>query len=176
MQSPLAVQLVHHIPGRTRLRLSPLPVTPALGEQLANALVATRGIRAVELNRATGGLLCRHDEDLAPERILAVLREVCPELIMLQPGQAPQAAVLPEGPSAVARAMAGAFRSLDGSLREATQGSLDLGTTAAFGFMSAGMLEVAATGKLPLPPWFNLAWWAFRTFITFERTNEPARK
>jgi hypothetical protein len=28
--------------------------------------------------------------------------------------------------------------------------------------------EVPVKGNLPAPPWFNLAWWVFRTFITFE--------
>jgi len=28
---------------------------------------------------------------------------------------------------------------------------------------------VLLKGEIVSPPWFNLAWWGFRTFMTFER-------
>jgi hypothetical protein len=32
---------------------------------------------------------------------------------------------------------------------------------------AGGLVEVAATGKLPAPAWFNLLWWSLRSFMTF---------
>jgi hypothetical protein len=53
-------------------------------------------------------------------------------------------------------------------LLAATDGRLDLGILAAMGFLAVGATEIIVTRKLPAPPWFNLAWWAVRTFTTFE--------
>ena len=40
--------------------------------------------------------------------------------------------------------------------------------------LGAGAADVIASGKLPLPPWFNLAWWGFRTFMTTEQPEIQA--
>jgi hypothetical protein len=37
------------------------------------------------------------------------------------------------------------------------------------GFLMAGALRVVLHHELPAPQWFNLAWWGFRTFMTFEK-------
>jgi hypothetical protein len=56
----------------------------------------------------------------------------------------------------------------------ATPGAVDLGTLATLAFVGAGALEVAVSKKLPMPPWFNLAWWGFRTFMTVEKPEIDA--
>ncbi len=171
------IQIAHQVPGRTRLRIGPAPVDVVLAEQMANTLVAVPGMGEVQINRRTGSVLCQHDEGTTAGAILAALGPEAFPAKILQPGETPAAAPVIAGPSAVGRAMAGAFRSINAELLTVTKGSLDLGTAAAFGFVGAGAFEVAATGKLPVPPWFNLAWWAFRTFMTFEtgaRADAPA--
>lgn len=168
----LYVQIAHQVGGRTRLRLSPPPLEAPLAERLAATLVSVPGMRQVAVNRRTGGILCHHAPGLDAGAILCVLRDAAPATT-LEPGQSPPASLPTDGPSSLARAMAGAFRSMNADLLTASQGSLDLGTAAAFGFMSAGAVEVATTGNLPIPPWFNLAWWAFRTFMTFEAGPRP---
>jgi hypothetical protein len=50
-----------------------------------------------------------------------------------------------------------------------SDGSVDLGTLATLGMLGAGAVQVATTGALPFAPWFNLAWWGFRTFVTSEQ-------
>ena len=39
-------------------------------------------------------------------------------------------------------------------------------------FCWQGPREIVTTGTIPAPPWFNLAWWAFRTFTFFPRGDE----
>ena len=172
----LYIQLAHQVPERTRLRLAPAPVDPILAERLANALVTVPGMRDVQINRRTGSVLCHHQVGIDAGSIFPLLQDTCHATI-LQPGETPPVPPPVGGSSTVSRALANAFRSMNTELLTATKGSIDLGTAAAFGFMSAGAFEVAATGKLPVPPWFNLAWWSFRTFMTFEtgpRADAPA--
>ena len=63
-----------------------------------------------------------------------------------------------------------AGRELDRDIRRSSEGAADLGVLATLGFFAAGAAEVVGSGELPLPPWFNLAWWGFRTFMTTEAT------
>jgi hypothetical protein len=160
-------RLVHHLPERTRLRLSPAPIASADAERMADALGPAAGMKQVEINRRTGSVLCLHDQRLHPDTILEALRRADPRVSVLQPGQTPPAPPPVEGPSAVARSLAKAFRSLNSDLLTVSRGSLDLGTLTTLGFVSAGAVEVVMKGDLPMPPSFNLAWWAFRTFMTF---------
>ncbi len=73
------------------------------------------------------------------------------------------------------------FKGVNVDVLRATEGRADLGTVAALGFMVAGAVDVVVTRKLPFPPWFNLAWWAFSTFATVEgaaisHTKSPVRQ
>ena len=55
-----------------------------------------------------------------------------------------------------------------------TDGRLDLGAVTGLGFLAVGAAEIASARTVPAPPWFNLAWWAFRTFTLFGRDEaEP---
>ena len=39
-------------------------------------------------------------------------------------------------------------------------------TQTGVGFLAVGAAEILGSRALPAPPWFNLAWWAYRTFTT----------
>ena len=54
-------------------------------------------------------------------------------------------------------------RAINRSVMQHTEGHLDLGALAALGFLALGAAEIVAARTLPVPPWFNLAWWSFRT-------------
>ena len=71
--------------------------------------------------------------------------------------------------SRLARLLAKAFGDIDRDVRRASEGSLDLGTLATLGFFGAGAANIFASREIPLPPWFNLAWWGYRTFMTNEQ-------
>ncbi|MGD9765792.1 MAG: hypothetical protein AB7V27_19020 [Candidatus Binatia bacterium] len=68
------------------------------------------------------------------------------------------------------------MRGLDDDIWRATGGNFDLGTLAGLAFLGAGAVEVGVTRKLPMPPWFNLAWWAFRTLVIFESEEANATR
>jgi hypothetical protein len=169
------VRTVHELSGRVRLRLGPVPIAQETATAVAEAL-ARRGVGEVEVNRRTGSILCKQSPVGAAD-LTGVVREAVPGAIALAPGERPPTPPRSHARSVLARNVAQAFQRMDAHLLEATGGRLDLGTAATFAFVTAGAVEVAATRRLPVPPWFNLAWWGVRTFITFERDagrDEPS--
>jgi hypothetical protein len=160
--------VVHESPGRTRLRLSWRPA-PDQADALAEALVTLRGMEEVEVRRWTGSILCRYRPGaLGRDEILDPVRRFTDvERILKREEAAPRPPAIPRQ-STVAHLVRGIARELDQDVLRATDGRLDLGMLVSLAFAGAGALEVATTGRLPVPPWFNLAWWSLRTFVTFE--------
>lgn len=175
MDSPRYFRIAHQLPGRLRLRLSWLARAPHEAPPVADHLAQLPGMAEVAIRPRTGSVLCDFDETrLDPDRIVAALRELVPDVAYVPPGEPAPGARDPGRPrkgSTLAHALAGAVREIDTDIVEATDGHLDLGTIAALAFMGAGAGEVLFTRQLPVPPWFNLAWWAFRTFTMFEQAN-----
>jgi len=172
---PRIIHLVHVSPGRTRLRLPWLRGAPGDAAALADKLAAVDGMLEASVRPRTGSVLCQYDPDrLDPERIIARVRRYTQVTAVVRPGEeapaevaAYERAFLAEE-STFARALTNTFRGIDRDLLTATEGRLDLGTVTGLGFLAAGAAEILVTRKLPAPPWFNLAWWAFRTFTMFE--------
>jgi copper chaperone CopZ len=173
------IQVVHRLPGRLRLRLPWLHDHREQASPLAERLSELPGMAEVEVRPYTGSVLCAYDDErLDEERILAAVCETsgCQRVCLPgQPGPALTAeeneqlrSALAEG-SHVARAAARFFKEVNMDVVRASEGRIDLGTIASLFFASAGLVEVGVSKKLPLPPWFQLAWWAFRTFTTVER-------
>ena len=156
--------VVHAVPGRTRLRVRVRAelLSPARAERLADELTAATGITKVEINRRTGGILVSHVPTLGAADVAALAYTA----LSAMSDEAPAPAAGVPGITGIAREVHRMFVEADRDLREATDGMLDLGTATTLTLATAGALEVAVTQKLPVPPWFNLAWWSFRTFMT----------
>jgi hypothetical protein len=179
MSTPkLYVAVVHTLPERTRLRLHPTPLAQDAAQAVAARLAATPGVREVTVDRLTGSVCCRHqhagDAMATAGALAAIAAEALPAAVVLAAGQRPPRTAPSWDRSKVAHAVAQAFGKVNRELLASTDGALDLGTIAALGFAGAGAAEVVVKGNLPAPPWFNLAWWAFRTFMTFETKQPPA--
>jgi hypothetical protein len=170
------IYLVHSSPGRTRLRLPWLRRDPTQATPLAEGLQQVSGMEEVELRPYTGSILCIHDPHvLSLEALLEAVKRLTRVERVVRPGEEPPEEdeeellrALSKG-SNVARAASRFFQGVNLGVLRASEGHVDLGTLATFGFMTAGVVEVVASGKLPFPPWFNLAWWAFRTFTSTEK-------
>jgi hypothetical protein len=176
---PRYIRIVHAMPGRSRFRLSWLRGERRTNQEevtrLADALAALPGMREVRIDPYTGSVLCLHDvERAAADRAALVghLVRLTGVETVLGEGQAPPAT--PPAPAhlaagSVARGMVRLFKDLDDRVLAATDGKLDLGTLATLGFLATGAIGVASRRQLSAPPWFNLAWWGFRTFMSVER-------
>jgi hypothetical protein len=172
--TPRVIQLVHELPGRLRLRLPWLRQAPEQARDLADALARLDVSMDLDLRPWTGSLLCRYDpERLDPERILTAVRRETGVAIVRRPGE--HAPELDAGmrraagarASRFSSAMRESFRGINRSVMRQTEGHLDLGALVALGFLALGAAEIASTRRLPVPPWFNLAWWSFRTLTIF---------
>jgi hypothetical protein len=177
--APRVIQLVHELPGRVRLRLPWLRQHPDEARDLAEALARLDASMEVELRPWTGSLLCRYDpERLDGDRIVAAVRRETAVTSVRRPGE--HAPELDAGmrraagvrASRFSSAMRESFRGINRSVMRQTEGHLDLGALAALGFLALGAAEIASMRRLPAPPWFNLAWWSFRTLTIFGEDEE----
>jgi len=163
------LQVAHHLPERTRLYSPALRRDDAACDRAADALAALDGVRDVRVRPYTGSVLVDHEHAVAVATLVAALRDALAIDRVLAPGEpTPLDGDVP-AMSALARKLVATMHDLDRDVRRASNGTVDLGTMATFGLFGAGALEVAVTGQLPLPPWFQLAWWGFRTFTTTEQ-------
>ncbi|MBA3542670.1 MAG: hypothetical protein H0T79_23845 [Deltaproteobacteria bacterium] len=161
------LQVAHHLHERTRLRSPILRRDVPACERLATALAVVPGVREVRVRPYTGSVLVLHTEQLGlPTLVEAARRELgAPRVLAL--GEQPPMDEREFPPFVrLARHLVMVVREIDRDIRRGSDGSIDLGTLATLGFLGAGAVEVAATGKMPMPPWFNLAWWGYRTFMT----------
>ena len=163
------IQIAHHLPDRTRLRTPVLRRDQSACERVADALAGIGGVRQVAVRPYTGSILIDHEARVSIDAVVAEARRVLGIERVLAAGERPP--LDPQVPafSALARKLVAAVLEIDRDIRRGTAGTADLGTLATLGFIGAGAAEIVATGELPLPPWFNLSWWAFRMFTTTER-------
>jgi len=172
MQSPVPfLQVVHAIPGRLRVRIPALRGRRDEVAAVAFALAQYPGVVEVRCHPFTGSFLVLYDERHLPvERLIEGLRDATGAREVVRPGE-----LLPlpdrDGPappSAVGRAVARLFHDLNADLLRATGGGVDLGVLMSAALVTLGGAEVVATRRLPPPPWFNLAWWSFQSFMNVE--------
>lgn len=168
-----ASSIVHQMPRRVRLRASLLvghrDICQRVAEKFAHAEPTAE---RVEVRPSTGSVIIeREDGTLDAEALHRLLARIVSEEMSEVPSSRRYA--VPErmpGPTRVANAVARAFSDINGDVRKALDGHADLGTLLPVVFFSLGLVEVAATRKLPAPAWFNLLWWSLRSFMTFNPT------
>jgi hypothetical protein len=167
---PKLIRIEHSLPGRVRLRLPWLHDERVIGEPVADRLSALAGMKEVRVRMFTGSVLCIFDPaQLDEARIIeeikdhthvdAVLRRDEPLPHELRKKLRPDREA-----NRIARAAERFFAGVNEDVLEASEGRLDLGTLTSVTFATVGAAEIATMRDLPFPPWFQLAWWAFRTF------------
>lgn len=164
------IAIAHALPERTRLRCPALRHDDPACERLADALARVQGIHAVHVRPYTGSVVIEHDPIITAPALAehaARVLECEKVLAMGEPPPVPTTQV--PAVSSLARKIVRAAREIDRDIRQSSEGSIDLGTLAMLGLVGAGAAQVASTGELPLPPWFSLTWWGFRTFVTSEQ-------
>lgn len=168
------LEIAHHLPDRTRLRTPVLRKDTRACERVAEALAAIPGVREVKVRPYTGSVLIDHDDRIPITTLIDAMRGLLAIDHVLGHGERPPPPAEVPPFSSIARTVVHAVREIDRDLRRGSEGTVDLGMLATLGFLTAGAADVIASGKLPLPPWFNLAWWGFRTFMTTEQPEIEA--
>jgi Heavy metal associated domain 2 len=159
-----------------RLRLGWLRGAEEEAAALADSLARREGIVRVTVRPFTGSVLCEYDPSTVDEG--AILEAVKGEtgVSTVLPADARDGRELSsderiavEEGTTLAKAVARTFQQINLDLLHATEGRVDLGTLLTLTFFSAGVVQLARQRRIPGPAWFNLAWWAFRTFTEAER-------
>jgi hypothetical protein len=154
------LELVHHHPGRIRVRADVFRAGSDAEDRVVAAAAAMRalpGVTRFDHNRRTGSVLIEYQPGLAqPGEILARLADA--------------AGVAPCGDEALARTRTpalvavGAMQELNAIAGELTGQKADLRT-----LIPAGLAALSAysllTGKDPMPRWDNLLWWSYSVFL-----------
>ena len=162
--------VVHRLPRRVRLRASLLVGHRDICERVvAKFMESDRTSERVEIRPSTGTVIVERDDGTLDAD---ALRELLERIVSEEMAEVPTSRrfAVPErmpGPTRVAHTVARAFSEINGDVRRALDGRADLGTILPVIFFSLGLVEVAATRKLPAPAWFNLLWWSMRSFMTF---------
>lgn len=163
------IAIAHHLPERTRLRSPALRRDEAACDRLAETLARLPGVLAVHVRPYTGSALVEHEPEVLLDMLADAAASVLDGARVLARDERPPLGDEIPALSSLARKIVRATRDLDRDIRRHSAGSVDLGTLATIGFLGAGAAEIARKGELPLPPWFTLAWWGFRTFMTAEQ-------
>jgi hypothetical protein len=158
--------VAHHLPERTRLRSPALRKDTAACTRAADALAAVSGVHEVKVRPYTGSALISHDAGVPVAALTAAASEALDGARVLALGEPPPLSAAVPAFSSIRQKLVAIAREIDRDIRRSSEGSVDLGTLATLGFAGAGAAQIAAAGELQIPPWFNLAWWAYRTFMT----------
>lgn len=161
------VTIEQALPRRVRLLAPPLAWHREASARIAQALASEASLARVRVRPATGSVIVEGDDEPLPAALLAarlaeLLREERDEH-----GQPLAARHDCPAPTRLARAVVTAVAGINADVRVALGGRGDLGTLLPALFALAGLAEVGATGRVPVPSWFNLLWWSLRSFMSF---------
>lgn len=150
------MRIVHHIPGRLRLRAA----DHADGQALTEALQHVPGVRSCAWSDRTRGLLVLYEP--GPPTADAILEALADH------GQAPEPAPVVSTPThdprpPVARAVSEGFGALDGRVRDATRGIVGLGGLIPIALTLWAVRELALGRAAPLA-WSSALWYAHGLF------------
>ncbi len=174
MPSPYA-HVVHALACRVHVRAPALSGHPDAMARVARTLAEDPAHERVSARPWTGSIVIEREDGAAcagPNLDAEGIARRVSDLVAAEraPDGHPLTAHRPErhpGPTRVAHAVAHAAREINTSVSEALDHRADLATLLPVAFAAGGFAEIAATGKLPVPSWFNLVWWSLRSFMTF---------
>lgn len=149
------MRIVHHIPGRLRLRLP----AEAAGDALAEAIHGVPGVRSSVWSPRTRGLLVMYQPE--PAVATAILDAVRDHGAVDDGGLIDTAPAQPA--PTVARAVMGAFGEVDARVRRVTRGTVGLGGLIPMALVAWAARELLAGRAGPLA-WSSALWYAHGLF------------
>lgn len=165
--------VVHHIPGRLRIRLPRENRKPQLLRELRQFVEGLGGVSQVDINPVTGSILVRyHPESHAQMRSLLQRAEAEPDFY--PPPELTDADELADkiereaeflaSHSEVALEVVNAMKTLNRQIREATGNAVDLKVLLPAGLAVWAFLKAGADVATPL--WVTLAIFSFNSFVS----------
>jgi len=150
---PPRVTLVHHNPGRLRLRGDVLTQSASVAARMRDALSGIHGVGRVVHNATSGSFLVEY----APETTDAdvILSAVADAGVRLDEKQRRADA---------SRALVGAARSLNANVGAATRGAADLHGVVSFTLGVGAVASLVLGGQPRWPRWDSLLYWSYTFF------------
>ena len=157
-------QIVHHIPGRIRIRLPHARGNHALLEQIKQKLSPRPGVRGVAVNPATGSIVIRYDPELHPDYRADLATHAAREkLFALEIDSQDEE-------SGTARSLNSFFGELSDGVKQATSDMIDLKEIFPFAVGTYAFFFVDRTIGAPL--WMTLMIFSFSSYMDLHE-EEP---
>jgi len=161
------LELVHHHPGRLRVRAEVFRKDPELADRVRVATLGIPGVTHFDHSARTGSILIEYQPGLAePDAILAHVARA--------------AGVSPCADDAIARARTpavvavGAMQELNAIASELTGHKADLRALVPAGLAVLSAYSLATSKQHRLPRWDNLLWWSYSVFLNHHRKEIEA--
>jgi hypothetical protein len=172
-----SARVVHHSPGRIRLRAPEAKGRKVLFHRFREAISAIQGVENVETNHRTGSMLVHYDPDELHDivRGLRESAEVAGLLSITEPEfrtveeLEESGAALVETNSRTVNRLTDVVAELDYRIKQATNNELDLGFLAPTTVALLGILS--SRGRTGTPLWISLSTFAINSFVSFHEAR-----
>ena len=168
MNGPPVIEIAPAIRGRVRLSVPLLRKRRDACERIANELSKALDVDRIVVRPVTGSVIVQDASSvLDPKALAARLNE------LLASGRPEEETRPMDGRSdarrgtPLARALVEAARGLDDDVRNALEGRADLGSLASLLLFVGSIVDVSVAGRIARVPWYSLAWYGFRSFLSF---------
>lgn len=157
-----ALELVHHHPGRLRVRAEVFRAGGPLAHEVRDAVMAIPGVTRFDHSVRTGSVLVEYRPGLAePDAILALLADAA--------GIDPCAADALARTRTPALFAVGAVQELNAIAAELTGHKADLRTLVPAGLAALSAYSLIKSKEPRMPRWDNLLWWSYSVFLAHHR-------
>jgi hypothetical protein len=159
------LRLVHHHPGRIRVRADVFVANGVVFELVRKAIENIPGVSRVTHNAQTGSVLIEYSPGLAePDEIITVAAETAGLDGVRDEVNGPGDRADP------ARIVIDTVRGLNRAANEVTGGRADLGVIVPAALAAAAVVSFVTDANGPrMPRWDNLSYWAYQVFLEWQR-------
>jgi hypothetical protein len=176
MMTP-ALQIVHFLPGRVRVKLPRLKGNTALTREVERTLTALPGIRHVETSATTGSVLVLYEPCLLASLDLEAMGSLTElahtlglsfekaDIDTLQHWlHAAANGTRAEAPTAFGSNITAFLDNVNAGMTQITRGWGELRILVPLTLAFLGLRSLLFTENLPFPTWYDYLWFAFGTF------------
>lgn len=193
MTTTPAIQIVHFIPGRVRLKCPRLKGNTVLASQIHQTLLALHGIWDVAASPTTGSVLIRYDPAMVDASTMATWDlETLGSLMALAEAlglsmdtldmdelqrwlHIAQHGMPPDIEPTLSYGVQTALGSMNNGVTQLTGGLTDLRLFIPLTLGLLGVRSLLVTEQLPFPGWYDYLWFAFGTYMALH-VPRPVRQ
>jgi hypothetical protein len=173
-----AIQIVHYLPGRVRVKLPRLKGNASLAGEIERTLTAVQGVYHVETSTTTGSVLVLYEPRLLTSLDLETVGLLMELAHTLGPSfdegdmdtfqdwvHAAAYGTRAETPTALGSTITAFFDNVNAGVTRITSGWGELQTLMPLTLAFLGLRSLLLTENLPFPTWYDYLWFAFSAFV-----------